>query len=106
MTQEQLNRFKQGAKEFYLALEPLFQNVWNDDNKTTLLRVLLQNIQFISTNVSDYSFEGDLKKTKDTIEAIDSIAGYENYHIYNYVSSELDMIWTGIIMEDDELWKY
>lgn len=101
MTQEQLNRFKQGASEFYKALEPLFNEVWDDDNKTTLLGVLLQNVQFDSTNCSGYSFEENLQKTKSTLKAIDSIAGYENYHLYNYVSSELDMIWTGIIMGDE-----
>lgn len=37
MTELQLISFKEQARKFYKAILPLF-NVWDDDNKTTLLR--------------------------------------------------------------------
>lgn len=101
MTQEQHDKFKEGAKKFYKALEPLLRNIWDDSNKNTLIGVLLQNIAFNSKGTSNYSFEEDLKRTNELLNAIGSLARYENYHLFNYIYTELDMIYTGILISDE-----
>lgn len=91
MTPQELKQVKKEISLLYIAVTPLLEKVWTD-NIYTVIFVLLQNIQFDTSDCINSDHSKDLNRFYDKIEALKSLAKYEDVHIFNYIIERIDQI--------------
>ena len=95
-----LIKLKNNLKEFYQAIKPLL-DAWDDDSKVAVISVLLQNMQFSGKGCENYSYQKELEQFQKLNKALKALAGYEKYHLFNYINETVQQIIFTIEVEED-----
>lgn len=94
-----LIEFKKEVEKFYKVIKTV-ADFWGF-SQYKVITVLVQNLQFDSSNCHGYEFKEDLEKTKELVKIITTVCNYTDSHFENWVKKEIDCLYTAYIMTEE-----